>query len=504
MTVNTTTSRVAYAGNGSTTVFAIPFYFLSSSDLTVIRTASTGAQTTLVLNTDYTVSGAGVPAGGSVTCTVAPAVGQSLVIFRDPAATQLTDYQPNDPFPAETHERALDKLTMIAQRLKDLVTRSFTLSDGDVSGANTTLPSPSANKLIGWDTNALALQNVDPATLLTIVGSSGFVVQTFSGTGAQTAFTLSANPGVIANLEVYISGVRKVPTSDYTISGTTLTFTSAPPSGTNNILVRWGQTLGIGVPSDGSVTTAKLAFDGGALASRNRIINGNFAVNQRGVSGTVTLSAGAYGHDRWKAGASGCTYTFATSGGATTLTITAGSLQQVIEDVNVPLGTNTCVLSWSGTAQGKIGGGSFSASGTTASVTGGSSLTIEFNTGTLSRVQFEQGSTATPFEHRSYALELALCQRYYEETGSGDGTIGVFGYNLSSNSIYAMVPYKVTKRGTTTVTVVGTWSTSNMGQPTVSNISTSNCLMAASITSTGTGFSYNATAGNKLTFSAEL
>lgn len=67
--------------------------------------------------------------------------------------------------------------------------------------------------------------------------------QTFSGTGAQTAFTLAAPTGNATNLEVFISGVRQVPTTDYTVSGTTLTFTSAPPSGTNNIYVRFAQLL---------------------------------------------------------------------------------------------------------------------------------------------------------------------------------------------------------------------------------------------------------------------
>lgn len=261
MTVTTTSSRISYAGNGSTTAFSVPFYFLAAADLVVIRTTTAGVQTTLVLNTDYTVSGAGVPSGGTVTCTAAPALGQSLVIFRAPAETQTTDYQPNDPFPAETHERALDKLTMIAQRLKDLISRSLTLSDGDTSSASTQLPSPASNQLIGWDTSATGLQNVSPSSLLTIAGSSGFSTQTFSGTGAQTAFTLSANPGVIANLEVFIGGVRQTPTTNYTVSGTTLTFLVAPAAGTNNILARWGQTLGIGVPSDASVSTVKIADD---------------------------------------------------------------------------------------------------------------------------------------------------------------------------------------------------------------------------------------------------
>lgn len=147
------------------------------------------------------------------------------------------------------------------------------------------------------------------------------------------------------------------------------------------------------------------------FAFKNRLINGNFGINQRGVSGTVTLAAGAYGHDRFKAGASGCTYTFATSNNVTTLTISAGSLQQVVEGLN--LETGTYALSWTGTAQGKIGAGSYGASGVTGSITGGTNTTVEFNTGTLSLVQLEKGSTATSFDYRPYGQELALCQRYY-------------------------------------------------------------------------------------------
>lgn len=82
--------------------------------------------------------------------------------------------------------------------------------------------------------------------------------QSFSGTGAQTAFTLSSAPGTLGSLEVFISGVRQVPTTDYTVSGTTLTFTSAPALGTSNIFCRWISTQAITVPADGSVGTTQL------------------------------------------------------------------------------------------------------------------------------------------------------------------------------------------------------------------------------------------------------
>lgn len=140
--------------------------------------------------------------------------------------------------------------------------------------------------------------------------------------------------------------------------------------------------------------------------STNLLIDGNFNINQRAKSGTVTLAAGAYGHDRWKAGASGCTYTFATSANVTTLTISAGSLIQIVRGLNLQSGT-VC-LSWAGTAQGKIGAGSYSTSGVTGTATGGTNLNVEFGTGTLSKVQLNYGSVALPFVPRSFADELRV------------------------------------------------------------------------------------------------
>lgn len=196
---------------------------------------------------------------------------------------------------------------------------------------------------------------------------------------------------------------------------------------------------------------------------KNRIINGQLNINQRGVSGTVTLTAGSYGHDRFKGGASGCTYTFATSNNVTTLTISAGSLIQVVEGLNLESGTYT--LSWTGTVQGKIGAGSFSATGVTGSITGGTNTNIEFNTGTLSLPQLEKGSTATSFDYRDYGTELFLCQRYYEtySNGTGTGSIseGLTAAFPTTGICRGFVPFKVTKRASPTVTVPTTYTTIN-------------------------------------------
>lgn len=263
----------------------------------------------------------------------------------------------------------------------------------------------------------------------------------------------------------------------------------------------------------GDVTVPSI--NGGQLAGlRNKIINGNFSINQRAVSGTVVLAAGAYGHDRWKAGASGCTYTFATSNNVTTLTISAGSLQQVIEGANLQSGTHT--LSWSGTAQGKIGAGSYSATGVTGSATGGTNLTIEFNTGTLSLIRLEPGSTSTPFEFLPVGLELALCQRYYYRATA---FLGYQGFAILSTQARFAIPFPVQMRinptaleqsgtaanyvvtrnggGTVTSNAVPTFIGAGLNAATVR-------LDFASGLTAGEGLQTQSAAGSFLGFSAEL
>ena len=194
---------------------------------------------------------------------------------------------------------------------------------------------------------------------------------------------------------------------------------------------------------------------------KNRIINGGFTINQRGYVTNTSLTSGSYGHDRWKGGASNGTYTFtqASAGVNTTITITAGSIIQVIEGANLPEG-GTYVLSWTGTAQGKIGAGSFGASGITGTITAGTNTNIEFNTGTCGNVQLEVGSTATSFDYRSYGTELALCQRYYQQYNStGDNAAFMaIGYCDTSSRAFCTFQFPVYMRTAPSLTVVSATS----------------------------------------------
>lgn len=82
------------------------------------------------------------------------------------------------------------------------------------------------------------------------INSVAFLTDTFSGNGSTTAFTMSVAPANTASVLVAISGVMQDP-STYSVVGTTLTFSAAPPSGTGNVSVRY-----LGIPAAGVTTTA--------------------------------------------------------------------------------------------------------------------------------------------------------------------------------------------------------------------------------------------------------
>lgn len=93
------------------------------------------------------------------------------------------------------------------------------------------------------------------------VTSSPFVTDSYTGTGTQTAFlNMSFAPAATSSIAVFVNGVYKVPTTEYTVSGTSLNFASAPSAAAVITVLH----LGVGaqtttVVADGSITQAKLS-----------------------------------------------------------------------------------------------------------------------------------------------------------------------------------------------------------------------------------------------------
>lgn len=161
MTLSTTISRVSYPGAGSTGPFAFNFRIFAATDLLVTRRTTQGSEVTLVNGIDYTVAGVN-NASGSVTLTTALAAGETLVIRRVPPMTQPTSIKNQGAFFAVTHENVFDRLVMLLQANKDLLDRSFKLSESyDPALYSLQIPAPAPGKVLGW--NASGLVAVDPA-----------------------------------------------------------------------------------------------------------------------------------------------------------------------------------------------------------------------------------------------------------------------------------------------------------------------------------------------------
>ena len=116
----------------------------------------------------------------------------------------------------------------------------------------------------------------------------------FSGDGSTTDFTLDSSPNSTLDIEVFVANVRQDPNSAYTVSGTTLGFTGAPPSGTNNIyVVHQAKSVGtIDVPS-ASVQSGSLnsAFFTGATDIGGAIADADLFLLDDGAGGTMRKTA---------------------------------------------------------------------------------------------------------------------------------------------------------------------------------------------------------------------
>lgn len=132
MTTNTVDPVVQYVEDTATLSHAIPFKFLANSDLVVTRTTDAG-DTVLAEGTDFSVTGAGNDAGGTLTKTSAGTVGATITVRRQTSRAQGFDYTPGDTFPAESHEQALDRQSMVNQEQDADIERAFKVPHGEVA-----------------------------------------------------------------------------------------------------------------------------------------------------------------------------------------------------------------------------------------------------------------------------------------------------------------------------------------------------------------------------------
>ena len=151
--INDTTPRAQYTATSGQTVFSVPFEFFENADLKVYKNS-----TLLTLTTHYTVTGAGVTGGGSITLVTGATAGDVLTITRDIAVKRVTDFPTSGPFNVDALNTDLDRLTAMMQERENGLTRVVQLSETDTA-ASLQLPATAtrANKVLGFDGSGTAI-----------------------------------------------------------------------------------------------------------------------------------------------------------------------------------------------------------------------------------------------------------------------------------------------------------------------------------------------------------
>lgn len=179
MTITNTTLRNSYTGNGVATVFAFTFVVINEVSqaqpytIQVLLTDTLGAESIRTQGVDYTVQ-LGDDGLGTVTFAIAPILNYKITLLSNVPNTQETDYikSGTDKFPAESHEKALDKLTLICKQFTERFNRVLSLPKAS-SLSNITVPisTNNANQLLvvnsagdGLETKTVIDLNLTPVS----------------------------------------------------------------------------------------------------------------------------------------------------------------------------------------------------------------------------------------------------------------------------------------------------------------------------------------------------
>lgn len=158
MTVQSTTIRVDYNGNGITTAFSYPYRVYDSSHFEVSITDADGVVTAQALTTDYTVTLAADFSAATITMlSAAPATGERLTIALSPPSTQLTDLQNFDGTPSDIIERVFDLAALRDARQDEQLSRTISFgSTSQVTGI--TIADPVANNFLRVSADGLSIE----------------------------------------------------------------------------------------------------------------------------------------------------------------------------------------------------------------------------------------------------------------------------------------------------------------------------------------------------------
>jgi len=358
--------RISYSGSAGTGPYAFNFPILAQTDLAVYKNA-----VLLTLTTDYTVSITASTGTGSVTLGSAASGSDQITISGARAIQRTTDFVTAGDLLASSLNTELDSQTIFVQQVSEDAGRAVTAPIYDATSVNMSLPSSAdrANRIMSFDASGnVSTVAVDSLSIATLRSSIDQKLATATGDGSTTAYTLSADPGNENNTSVYLDGVYQHK-STYSVSGTTLTFSTAPPASVA-IEIEHGTAVSQGVdPSIGTVTTGAAGSSAAVTISGTGVLGFTIPRGDVGATG----AQGAQGNSVTGAtGAAGAAATIAVgsvstlSAGASATVANAGSSSAATFNFGIPTGA----------------AGQSVTSVSVSAVAAGGSPTSSYNTGT--------------------------------------------------------------------------------------------------------------------------
>jgi Phage T7 tail fibre protein len=195
MLVNPVEPRVEYTATALQTLFTVPFEWLDDDDINIY------VEGILVESDDYTLTGAGVTGGGSVTFDTGVALGNTVVILRNTIIQRLTDFPVSGRFDIEQLNEELDNIFLILQELREF--------DGRVLALDNTEAEADA----GWDAGGRRIINVGDPTDSKDAANKDYVdifgggSGSGSGSGSSDGYTISQIDYLLENLETDLTAL---------------------------------------------------------------------------------------------------------------------------------------------------------------------------------------------------------------------------------------------------------------------------------------------------------
>ena len=242
LAISDTSPRVQYTATGGQTTFTVPFEFFADGDLTVIKTAaSNGADTTLTLTaspssaTQYSVTGAGVSGGGSITLGGGATVNDKYTILRDLSVARASDFPVSGTFPIETLNTELDKIIAMIQQNERDNKFSPQAKSSTSTAFNLTFPELVANKILSVNSSGNALEFSQSITDVSTVAGIASDITTVSGiaSAVSTVAGIASNVSTVAGISGNVTTVAGISSNVTTVAGMNSNISSVVSNASN-------------------------------------------------------------------------------------------------------------------------------------------------------------------------------------------------------------------------------------------------------------------------------